>query len=267
LRPDQLAAVVEATPVAFWPLGLLEHHGWHLPVGLDGLKAERICRRIAAETGGVILPTMWWGGGGGHGGFMWTLYQPVDAAEQIVVQTITRLIVFGFRAIVLLAGHYPWQEILNRRIPAMEERHPEVMFLRGTEMNIGGEGLSLPGDHAAREETSYGLALHPEFVDMGELTAGRGESAWPGGKTPAEIPEMGRMYPGLVLNPADALFAQYGVDARRGSRERGEAHVSQLVAHLARRLNAYLGETAQCVSRRHIVGGQNGEDHRYRGHW
>ena len=55
--------------VAYWPLGLLEHHGWALPVGYDGIKADRICQRLADHTGGVILPTMWWGGGGGHGAF------------------------------------------------------------------------------------------------------------------------------------------------------------------------------------------------------
>ena len=43
LRPDELAAMRDETPVAFWPLGLLEHHGWHLPVGYDGIKAERPC--------------------------------------------------------------------------------------------------------------------------------------------------------------------------------------------------------------------------------
>ena len=47
LRPDELAEMVAATPAAFWPLGLLEHHGWHLPVGFDGIKAERMCVRIA----------------------------------------------------------------------------------------------------------------------------------------------------------------------------------------------------------------------------
>ena len=76
LRPDELAECIKATPIAFWPLGLIEHHGWHLPVGYDGLKAERICVRIAEHTGGVILPTMWWGANGGHGDFLWTHYQP-----------------------------------------------------------------------------------------------------------------------------------------------------------------------------------------------
>jgi creatinine amidohydrolase len=244
LCPDQLATFVAAAPVAFWPLGLLEHHGWHLPVGLDGLKAERFCRRIADRTGGVILPTMWWGGGGGHGIFMWTVYEPEDAAERILVRTVERLIFFGFRAIVLFAGHYPWQEILKRRIPSFEGQHPEVLFLWGTEMSIGGEELPLPGDHAAREETSYGLALHPEFVDLGALTAGRGLSAWPGQETPKEVPAMEQAYPGLVLDPADPCFAQYGEDARTGSQERGEEFVSRLVDHVASRINAHVGRTS-----------------------
>ncbi|MDP6040337.1 MAG: creatininase family protein, partial [Candidatus Latescibacteria bacterium] len=52
LRPDELEAIRSETPVAFWPLGLLEHHGWHLPVGFDGIKAERICEQMAERTGG-----------------------------------------------------------------------------------------------------------------------------------------------------------------------------------------------------------------------
>ncbi len=51
LRPDQLRDLVRETPIVYWPLGLLEHHGWHLPVGFDGLKAERLCLRIIEQTG------------------------------------------------------------------------------------------------------------------------------------------------------------------------------------------------------------------------
>ena len=51
LRPDQLEALIDKSPIAFWPLGLLEHHGWHLPIGFDGIKAQRTCQRIAKRTG------------------------------------------------------------------------------------------------------------------------------------------------------------------------------------------------------------------------
>ena len=122
LRPDELAECIKATPIAFWPLGLIEHHGWHLPVGYDGLKAERICIRIAEHTGGVLLPTMWWGANGGHGDFLWTHYQTEEATASILVNTTEQLIRFGFRIIVLLAGHYPWQGNTGQIYPVWSNR-------------------------------------------------------------------------------------------------------------------------------------------------
>ena len=236
LRPDQLAAIVAAAPVAYWPLGLIEHHGWHLPLGLDGLKAERICLRCAARTGGVVLPVMWWGARGGHGDFGWTLYQPEAAPEEIAAHTVERLIAFGFRAIVLLAGHYPWVDLLARRMPALQAAHPERLIVWGTEMDIV-PGLSLPGDHAAREETSYGLALLPELVDMDALRPGRSEAAsWPTGSPP---PPDAR-HPGVCFDATDARFAQMGEDARTGSAARGEAAVGPLVEGLVARVEAYM---------------------------
>jgi creatinine amidohydrolase len=236
LRPDELAAVVRDRPVAFWPLGLLEHHGWHLPVGLDGLKAEHICARIAERTGGVLLPTMWWGAGGGHGDFMWTHYQAEEAAESILARTVQQLVAFGFRAIVLLAGHYPWRGIMNRHLPALQEAHPEILFLWGTEMEIGGE-VRLPGDHAAREETSYGLALFPDLVDPDALRPGHTASAWPGGQEP---PVEAR-HPRVCFDPNEPLFAQMGQDARTASAERGEEAIARLVDRLAGQINRHLG--------------------------
>ena len=236
LRPDQLAGMVKRCPVAFWPLGLIEHHGWHLPVGLDGLKAAHICVRIAERTGGVVLPTMWWGSGGGHGGLMWTHYQEEEAAEAILVRTVGQLIAFGFQAILLLAGHYPWLRILNRHLPALEQEHPDILFLWGTEMEIGGE-VRLPGDHAAREETSYGLALFPQWVDLEALRPGRDASAWPGGQAPPAESQ----HPGVCFDPGDPLFAQMGADARTASAERGQEAIARLVNSLAGRINAHLG--------------------------
>jgi len=237
LRPDQLAEIVQTTPVAYWPLGLLEHHGWHLPVGLDGLKAENICARIAERTGGVLLPTMWWGALGGHGDFPWTHYQSQDAAEEILGRTAEQLITFGFRVIVLLAGHYPWAALLDRRLTALRQAHPEVLLIWGTEMNIA-DGVRLPGDHAAREETSYGLALFPQWVDLGALRPGRDPStSWPQGKAPP----VETQHPGVCFDPASAHFAQMGEDARTASAERGEAAIARLVDALSQTINAYVG--------------------------
>jgi creatinine amidohydrolase len=238
LRPDQLREIARRRPIAFWPLGLLEHHGWHLPLGLDGLKAEHICIRVAQRTGGVLLPTMWWGAGISLCEVMWTLCQPEHAAEAILVNTVEKLVTFGFRVIVLLAGHYPWRPILNRHMPDLQRRNPETLFLWGTEMEIGGD-LRLPGDHAAREETSYGLALFPELVDLDAMRSGRDStSAWPPGQVTA--PQDRRS--SSRFDPGNPLFAQQGEDARSATRERGEAAIARLVEVLVAEINAHLSE-------------------------
>jgi creatinine amidohydrolase/Fe(II)-dependent formamide hydrolase-like protein len=149
---------------------------------------------------------------------------------------VRQAIAFGFQAIVLFAGHYPWMTILDRHMPALRNAHPEVLFLWGTEMGIGAPDVQLPGDHAAREETSYGLALFPELVDVDALRPGRDASAWPEGLEPPDE----RQYPGLCTDPGQALFAQLGEDARTGSAARGEEAVRRLVTHLAARIQAHL---------------------------
>ena len=236
LRPDQLADVLRKAPIAYWPLGLLEHHSWQLPVGFDGIKAERICERLAQRTGGVLLPVMWWGGAGGHGDFLWTFYQSEDAAQTIVINTVEHLITFGFRVIVLLMGHYPWDQIAGEQLDALQQQHPETLIVWGTEANIGRPDLLLPGDHASREETSYGLALLPELVDMSAMRPGRDASAWPGSRPVQDT----QQYPGLHYDPADPLFAQYGEDARLATAERGEQAISQLIDLLAQRIEKHL---------------------------
>jgi len=179
---------------------------------------------------------MWWGANGGHGDFMWTHYQQEEAAESILVNTTKQLIKFGFQVIVLLAGHYPWQGILNKHLSTFQAEHPEVLFLWGTEMSIGGEAVRLPGDHAAREETSFGLSLFPELVDMEALRSGRDASAWPGGEAP---PVEGR-HPGVCFEPNEPLFGQMGEDARTASAERGEEGIARLVSHLTATIKRHL---------------------------
>jgi len=73
LRPDQLQEIADKTPVVYWPLGIIEHHGWALPVGFDGLRAERECQRM-------VMP--------GHGPWSYILEEvlpPIAAAHPDVL--------------------------------------------------------------------------------------------------------------------------------------------------------------------------------------
>jgi creatinine amidohydrolase len=65
MSPDELEAVLREAPVAFVPLGTFEHHGWHLPVCFDGIKAHALCEGVAQRTGGTVLPQFFYGTCGG----------------------------------------------------------------------------------------------------------------------------------------------------------------------------------------------------------
>lgn len=239
LRPAELEAVLAAAPVAFWPLGMLEHHGWHLPIGFDGLKAEELCIRTAAETGGLLLPTMWWASGGGHDAFPWTHYQSPQAVADILVTTTRQLIANGFKVIVLLAGHYPWQQVLDEQLPNIATEHSEVLLLWGSEATIGAPRITMEGDHAACEETSFGLYLFPELVDMAALTQNDERSCrWPDRQEPI----LETRHPSVCYVAADPSFAQAGIDARQASAEHGRKNLEPLVQHMVqliqRRLEA-----------------------------
>jgi len=62
LRPHQIAAQREKADIAFLPLGSLEWHGLHNPIGLDVHKIHHICC-LAAQIigGGVVAPPLVWG--------------------------------------------------------------------------------------------------------------------------------------------------------------------------------------------------------------
>ena len=79
MLPHQIQAAIAARSVVYLPLGSIEYHRRHLPLGLDGLTAHGICTRAAATTGGVVLPTVWFGTGGTHTGYPWTIMTPTAA--------------------------------------------------------------------------------------------------------------------------------------------------------------------------------------------
>jgi creatinine amidohydrolase len=58
LTPAEFKDRIEKCPVAYIPLGTLEWHGDHLPLGSDGLQSEGFFKLLAKEFGGIVLPKL-----------------------------------------------------------------------------------------------------------------------------------------------------------------------------------------------------------------
>src|SRR5436305_468736 len=61
LRPAEIQQRLTACPAIYVPLGPLEWHGPHLPLGTDPLNAENVALGVCRRIGGIVWPTQFWG--------------------------------------------------------------------------------------------------------------------------------------------------------------------------------------------------------------
>jgi len=179
------AARLETGATIFVPIGALEQHGPHLPLGVDALLASAVAVDVATRVDGLVAAPINYGYksqarcGGGQ---CFPGTTSVDAATLVALVTdvIRELARHGARRIVLVDGHYENQWFLTEacelalREPQARESGLRVLRTEywefcGTEvldpMFPGGfPGFAL--EHAALIETSMMLHLHPELVRM-----------------------------------------------------------------------------------------------------
>ena len=168
-RPGQLEAAIKEFPAAYVALGSIEWHGPHLPLGFDGLKAEALVRRVADRIGkGVLFPAMYWRDYQTMN-FPFTMHTPSFSAKAIARQ----LYEMGFKIVVLVTGHYPLAQVRNVRGAAtwLMKKHADA-FAIGIPEQFLLQDIGYIGDHAAKDETSMGLALLPGLVDVAALPKG-----------------------------------------------------------------------------------------------
>lgn len=167
LRPGQISDEMANCPRVWLPLGTIEYHSHHLPVGLDGLQAHGLCLDAAEIAGGLVYPPLWWGAGGGHGAYLWTVMMQ-DTAEisALLRQTLTRLQAFGVRQAVLFTGHFA-DEQLEMIARLARDWNAQNRLLRVLALGVNGNASApLPPDHAGRFETTLLAAFQPETVDI-----------------------------------------------------------------------------------------------------
>jgi creatinine amidohydrolase len=170
LRPGQIVSEMARCPRVWLPLGTIEYHSHHLPVGLDGLQAHGLCLDAAEIAGGLVYPPLWWGTGGGHGAYPWTVMMP-DQSElaALLRQTLTRLEAFKVRQVILFTGHFA-DEQLSMIAGLASQWNAQNERLTALALGVNGnEDAPLPPDHAGRFETTLVAAYHRQTVDLEHL--------------------------------------------------------------------------------------------------
>jgi creatinine amidohydrolase len=188
LTPRGLRERIAAAPIAYLPLGTLEWHGEHLPLGADGLQPRGFFELLAREVGGVVLPMLFVGPdihevrdgaeliGMDLFGFRDSVPRQLDGSaywvpdelfEQLLAHVLRQLARVGFR-VVVAHGHGPSTTLFLKHTERWEREFDLRLFTcRDSEADPRGEGFQC--DHAAANETSLMMALRPELVEMENL--------------------------------------------------------------------------------------------------
>jgi creatinine amidohydrolase len=165
LRQHEIAARLDERSVVYLPLGTLEFHAQHLPVGLDALNAEEICLRAAAAQGGLVYPTLHYGTGGSHGSFPWSIIPPTGAEiGTLLAYSLERLDQLGVELAVMFTGHFAPEQVALVTDTA-ERWNMGDHRMRTLGLSVAdATGLAIAPDHAGRFETTLLHAHRPECV-------------------------------------------------------------------------------------------------------
>ncbi|MBN2325760.1 MAG: creatininase family protein [Candidatus Omnitrophica bacterium] len=173
LRPREIETAMSECAVLFQPLGTIEWHGYKNNVGVDALKAHRLCVLAAQKGGGLVAPPLY-GGVGGLDEPHTFVIEPENEVHSVLVrpwiESLCREAVRqGFKAVIIVTGHYgAGQQIVVREAAVRMSRALGAPVL-GTPEYMLALDADYTGDHAAWGETSLMMHLYPGSVDLSQL--------------------------------------------------------------------------------------------------
>jgi creatinine amidohydrolase len=193
-----------AGAVCLLPVGSLEQHGEHLPVGTDSLLVETVCLRAAdlARRDAIVAPTVWTGLSPHHVRLGVTVTLEPELLLELT-RSIVRCLRPWFHEVVIVNGHGGNRGWLGA-LALAEECHfvnywdlVEPAFLRELfPVDLGSIG------HAGQAETSAMLSVAPALV--GDAAAAAFEPI-ARENDPFLLPDMGAS--GVLGDPAAASAA------------------------------------------------------------
>ena len=177
---SEFEEAINKTPIAYLPLGTLEWHGEHLPLGTDLIESEKLMLEIAQRCGGIVLPPLFLGpdrykmdekngligmdyakNTSPNKQLIGSSYWVSNGTFILIIDSIlAQLKRAGFKA-VFADGHGPsrrsWAENLQER----ENRFGLKLF--GVTDDIK-EAWTYQIDHAAKNETSIMMNIDDNLV-------------------------------------------------------------------------------------------------------
>jgi creatinine amidohydrolase len=187
---------LRTNPLVIVPVGALEAHGPHLPLGADQIQAEATALALAERVDGLVAPTIAYGSAPGARRFPGTVSLTIAQLESHVAGVLGELARSGVRRLLVLSGHAERGHMAALREAGDEAArdHPgaRVVVLSDYDFVYELRGKESPANdgHAGLLETSRVLALAPHVVGSERPVVEYRHSPFvPGSPSPEDWPE------------------------------------------------------------------------------
>jgi len=165
--------------VLLLPLGSVEQHSNHMPVGTDSLLAHAVSLGAAGQASratAVVLPPPWYGFSAHHMRFAGTVTLPPTTLIDLAARIVDSVVGHGFRRLLIVNGHGGNGGAVDVMASELGHRHygrtriaaltyfqlarDEIAVLR--QSPVGGMG------HACEFETAMMMHVRPDLVKIEE---------------------------------------------------------------------------------------------------
>ncbi len=202
------------TGTVILPVGSLEEHGPHLPLGTDTLHALELARRVAQRRPVLVAPPLFYGMCRSTSEHPGTVSLTGDTLRRLLTDLGREFYRHGLRNLVFISGHAGGThmcalveagEILLAELPQVRIAVVNVLDLLREVLGARPDLVKTKGDsHAGEVETALMLAAYPELVQ------GTAPAEWPSFPKYVLVRDKRRYWPGGVWGDPGAASAAQG---------------------------------------------------------
>lgn len=204
------------------PLGSLEQHGPHLPLGVDTFIAEEIAKRVAIKIeNSIILPSIPISYSWVWRDFPGTVTIREKTLEELIKDIVRSIYRHKPKALIIINGHLANNSALKYAIRDLYDEIPLRIYYfsyPGIEKFPQDSQRWYNDIHAEEVETSIMLAIKPELVDLS--------------KTEIEYPTKPKSYGRSVLSLGTLSKSGIFGNPKVASREKGEKYLEIIVEEI-----------------------------------
>jgi len=222
LTAEELRAKAMANSIVILPVASMEQHGPHLPVGVDAILCEGVCRAgaetVADATPVVVAPTLWCGMAEHHMAFGGTFTFDIPTYRAVLLAFLKSIERHGFRRVLIVNGHGGNIAALNSFLPDFARKTGLKVYMATYFDLVSSDLAPLLEDqktvhHACEVETSLMMVIAPDSVKHDRLPEAFGLL----NGDPRKAFKAGTFHSFKDITPSGVVG-----DARRASREKGE---------------------------------------------